>query len=303
MIRRLLPLAAVAVLAGCGLFRHRPRPRPAPSVVSFVVGAPYQAGGVWRYPHESFSSDETGLATVTERLSGLTDDGERADPDAMAAAHPTLQLPAIARVTDLDTGLQVVVRVNDRGPERRGRVIALTPRVLALLGAAGQDAVRVRVTVLEDESRQLAAQVNAGGTPYLNIQAAPEASVATETLAPPPGVGQAPARPLPGGPAVREVAASTAAPIPLRLPELVTQVAPSPGALFVEAGTFNGLQYANLLARRLAFLGARATTSYAASRDRAYRVVIGPLYGVADADAMLDRVIDAGIGDARIVAE
>jgi rare lipoprotein A len=300
VIRPLAILAALAALAGCtGFNRHATL---APNV-SYVLGAPYRAGGVWHYPRQSFDDDETGLASVTTRATGLTADGELADPAAMAAAHPTLQLPAIARVTDLDTGLQVLVRVNDRGPPLRGRVIALTPRVMQLLGAAGQSAARVRVQVLDDESRLLASELDGAGAPRLPVATAPTVAIASESLPPPPGTAQAPPRPLASVPQPQHTVPVLAGPIPLRLPVTLTQVPPRPGALYVEAGTFGGLQYAEMLRRRLASLGAQTSTSYDAPRDRAYRVRIGPLTSVAAADAMLDRTLRAGIGDARIVAE
>lgn len=300
-MRRLALLAAVASLAACtALNRQHVVQSPG---VHYVIGTPYQADGVWRYPRQEFTRDETGLATVTSRTSGLTADGEQADPTAMAAAHPSLQLPAIARVTDLDTGLQVIVRVNDRGPAARGRIIALTPRAMQLLGASGQSAVRVRVQVLENESRQLAAELDHAGAPRLAVTTAPTVAIASEALPPPSGVRQADARPVFVPPRPRPAADAIAGAIPLRLPEMVARVPARPGGLFVEAGTFGGLQYAEMLRMRLASLGAQTTTSYDAPRDRAYRVRIGPLSSVAAADAMLDRTLRAGISDARIVAE
>lgn len=296
-------LLAVAALAGCA---PSPRPHAAPALaaVTYVVGAPYRAGGVWRYPHESFDADETGVATVTTRTSGTTADGERADPSAMAAAHPDLQLPAVARVTNLDTGLQVLVRVNDRGPEARGRLIALTPGVMRALGLAGQVALRVRVQVLEDSSRQLAAELNADAALHLEVASAPTVAIAAETLPLPPGATQAANLRRAAAPApMRPVIAVRVEPVPLRLPETLTRVPPRPGGLYIEAASFGGLRYAEMLRLRLSSLGARTITSYAAPRDQAYRVRIGPLESVAAADAALDETMRAGIGDARIVAE
>ncbi len=56
----------------------------------------------------------------------LTANGEVFDQHALTAAHPTLPLPSLARVTRLDTGESVVVRVNDRGPFVEGRIIDLS---------------------------------------------------------------------------------------------------------------------------------------------------------------------------------
>ncbi|MBC7798987.1 MAG: sporulation and cell division repeat protein, partial [Gemmatimonadaceae bacterium] len=124
----LLPLA----LAGCGLFR-KPVPPPAPEP-RYVVGAAYQAGGAWFYPREEFRLDATGLAVILPDRTGLTANGEARDGSAMAGAHDTLQLPAVARITNLETGLQVLVRINERGPASPGRLMGLTRRSAERLG-------------------------------------------------------------------------------------------------------------------------------------------------------------------------
>ena len=89
-MRVLLLLCALAGLAGCGMGGGDGR---------YVVGAPYQVGGLWRYPLEDFSLNETGIAVVTSKGGG-TANGESFDAANLAIAHRTLQLPAIARVTN-----------------------------------------------------------------------------------------------------------------------------------------------------------------------------------------------------------
>ena len=303
-MRRLLTVAAIAAaLAGCSLL-HRKPPHPVAELHA-VIGQPYRSDGMWHYPRAQYDLDETGLAVSTTRATGLTADGEIADPTALAAAHPTLQLPALARVTNLDTGLQVLVRVNDRGPAQRGRAIALTPRAIALLGGAGQKVLRVRVQVQETESRQMTAALTGGDAPVLAVQAAPAQTVQSEQLAPPPGTQQSAARPLAPAPQPK-AATATASPaqwVPLRLPETVWRGAPTPGALYVELGTFGRLEYAELLRQRMAQLGAQTSTSFFAPRDRAYRVRVGPLPDIAAADAVLNRALAAGVADARILIE
>ena len=102
---------------------------------------------------------------------------------------------------------------------------------------------------------------------------------------------------------MRERMRMTAPAVPLRLPETVTRTAPHPTSLYVEIAQFGHGDAAALLQRRLAPLGAVLAVDYAAPADRAYRVRIGPLGGVAVADATLARVIAAGATDAHIVAE
>jgi rare lipoprotein A len=297
-LKRALVLLLASLAVGC-TGRHAAenvQPR-------YVVGDPYQTGGVWRYPAEHFEYEETGLATVVGRHPALTANGEAFSPSAMAAGHRTLQLPAIAQVTNLDTGRQVLVRINDRGPANPGRLIELTPRAAELLGATSGASFPVRVKVLEAESRQLAAALQET-TPKLALAAAPAGDVTTETLAPPPGASQsAHVRKAAPAPQPRNLELPAAAAVPLRLPETVTQVPPRPGNLFVDAGRFGRLEYANILRARLASLGAQTTTSYDAPRDRAYQVRIGPFRDAAAADAMLDRTLRAGVSDARIIVE
>ena len=309
-MRRACLLLALLALAGCtaggnGFFDRlfgRARPAPPPPPLHYVVGAPYQALGLWRYPQEQFGDDETGLATVIGAHPPLTTDDERFDPTALTAAHATLQLPALARITNLENGRQVVVRVNDRGPVPPNRVVALSPRAAELIGAG--DGARVRVQVLEAESRQLASELQ-GDAGKLALATAPSGAVTSESLAPPPGVAAGRTRAVRSGPVVAAAATpdTVAAGIPLRLPEQVTQVPAQPGTLAVVASTFGGRQYAEIQRRRLAGLGAQIVTSYIGPRDRAYRVEIGPLDSVGAADAMLARVFAAGVVDARIVVQ
>jgi len=74
-----------------------------------------------------------------------TASGERYDRNAMTAAHPNLPMGAHVRVTHLRTGRTVVVRINDRGPFVRGRIIDLSARAALLLGMRQLGVARVRI--------------------------------------------------------------------------------------------------------------------------------------------------------------
>jgi rare lipoprotein A len=86
------------------------------------------------------------------------------------------------------------------------------------------------------------------------------------------------------------------------LPESVTQGAANPGQLFIRLGSFQNREYANIQRARVAGLGATIETSRV-GRQSTYRVIIGPLSGVQQADMVLDQVLGAGVTDARIVVE
>jgi rare lipoprotein A len=295
--------ATVPLLLLPGCLRER---APTPSV-HYVLGGNYQSGGVWRYPREDFTLNETGLAAVFGTHGPLTADGEAFDGNALAASHPTLQLPALAQLTNLENGRQVLVRINDRGPASPGRLVEITRRTAELLGAAGDAPIRVRLQVQEAESRAMASALRPDA-PALAVATAAPGVVQTESLAPPSGVAQSgikqsnDARRAASVPAVAPISGA-AAPVPLRLPETVRQVAVRPTTLMIECGDFSRPEYAEILRARLARLGARTVTDYNAPRDRAYIVRIGPLTDVASADAILVRALQAGATDARIVVE
>ncbi len=271
-----------------------------------MLGGAYQAGGIWYYPHESFNADETGLASIlTGGEPALTTDGEAFDQSTLAAAHQTLQLPAIARVTNLENGRQVVVRINQRGPASPARLIAVTRRTAELLGFANSGVARVRLQVLDGESHAVADPLRAAAGPTLAVTAAPRGEVSEVALAPPVGAVQASqVRVAPTGPITASVDASRRElpSVPARLPETVTQTVPDPGALHVRMGTFSRREFAERQRARAPVVNASIERTRI-GRSETYRVQAGPFATVAEADAALSAVIRAGIPDARIVVE
>ncbi|MBR0671278.1 septal ring lytic transglycosylase RlpA family protein, partial [Neoroseomonas soli] len=166
-------LLLAALLAGCSGTPAR-----------YTVGDAYSMGGVWSYPREDFSLVETGLAT---RHAGpgwgeRTANGEAWSDGRALGAHRTLQLPAVVTVTNLENGRSLTLRVNERGPVRRGRVIGLSARAASLLGVPEGGTAQVRVTVDGDRSRALADAVPGRQVPVVAIETAPRAAVASESL-------------------------------------------------------------------------------------------------------------------------
>ncbi len=114
----------------------------------YHIGEPYQVSGNWYTPREEPTYDRIGRASWYGELfhGRRTANGEIYDMDRLSAAHPTLPLPVYAQVTNLANGRTIVVRINDRGPYARDRVIDLSRRSAELLGfrANGTTDVRVR---------------------------------------------------------------------------------------------------------------------------------------------------------------
>jgi len=108
---------------------------------------PYQVNGVWYYPRAQPGYDEKGLASWygANEQNHRTADGEVFDMNAPSAAHTTLPLPCVVEVTNLDNSRRIRVRVNDRGPFMRGRIIDLSRQAAKDLGFYERGTARVRV--------------------------------------------------------------------------------------------------------------------------------------------------------------
>ncbi|MFQ5346279.1 MAG: septal ring lytic transglycosylase RlpA family protein [Rhodothalassiaceae bacterium] len=117
------------------------------------VGDPYQVAGVWYYPEADDNYDAVGLASWYGREfhGRRTANGEIFNMNKLTAAHPTLPLPSRVRVTNLENGRSLIVRVNDRGPFARGRIIDLSRRAAQLLGFEKQGTTRVRVQLVRND--------------------------------------------------------------------------------------------------------------------------------------------------------
>ena len=98
-------------------------------------------------------STQLGLASWYHAPSARkrTASGDRFDDNALTAAHRSLPQGTLVRVTNLDNGHAVVVRINDRGPHYRGRIIDVSPAAARELGMKKKGLARVRVEVLKGE--------------------------------------------------------------------------------------------------------------------------------------------------------
>ena len=319
-------LAVVGALWGCAettLVTHVVKSaasdnQPPPSSTAgavYKIGKPYQVAGVWYYPREDFDYDESGIASWygPDFHGKLTANGEVFDQNAVTAAHKTLPLPSVVRVTNLENGRSVIVRINDRGPFVNGRIIDLSRRSAQLLGMEGKGTAKVRVQILGDESRALASRLKndaPGSEPP--VSAAPRERVVAETLAPPPGTKAA----KPSS-KTQPAAATGTPPPPTTLDQRIDAAAnaaesrigqvaegpPRPSNIYVQAGTFSKPDNADKLKAALSSLG-RVTVQHVIIKGQGlYRVRLGPVSSPEDADGLLDKVIANGHQDARVVVD
>ena len=328
-----------ALLAGCAEQKPASAPQAGKGQGYYKVGSPYQVDAVWYYPRVDYNYDETGIASWygPDFHGKYTANGEVYDMNDLTAAHPTLPLPSIARVTNLENGRSIIVRINDRGPYLRGRIIDLSRRAAQLLGMIGNGTAKVRVEILAEESRQAALLAQQGQIPSAEriakavatdspsaerIAAVPPDQVTVETLPPPPGI---PATPYPSGRAAASeaVASQTAdgsgpprtatAGQGAAVPRPAATVAPpqpqvtvlpvQPTSIYVQVGAFAQYDNANRLRARLQQLGPTQVTQVSVAGQPFFRVWMGPAVSVPEADRLLDQVVRAGYHDARIVVE
>ncbi len=255
---------------------------------TFKVGKPYKAVGKWYTPQETYDYSETGIASWygAEFQGRPTANGETFDKNELTAAHRTLQMPSLVKVTNLDNGRSLVVRINDRGPFVRGRVIDLSQRAASLLGYIGRGTARVRLDLLADESKAIAmaarrGQSTVGMEVAMNERPAPLTSPAYQQVA---AASPAPQPHIPG-----HVKNGAFFPDPV-----VEQEAIRPTSLYIQVGAFSQEANAQDLASRLRTFGNAQIHPALISGRQLYRVRLGPIAAVAQADALLERLAQAG---------
>jgi rare lipoprotein A len=207
-----------------------------------------------------------------------TSTGEPYDMFGMTAAHKTLPLPVYVRVTNLENGRSIVVRVNDRGPFVGNRIIDLS-----YTAAAKLDMLR-------------------NGTAFVEVRAIDPSAplrVSAATLSPLPD-SPLPDSPLPDSPL--PASAPTAG-----LPPPSTPPPPAPLAtgLFIQAGAFANPTNAERLAGKLRG-GGFGTVFVRESENagrRLYRVRIGPVPDVAEFDRVVAALAEVGVADAHLALD
>lgn len=212
-----------------------------------------------------------------------TASGEAYDMYGMTAAHPTLPIPSYARVTNLENGRQVVVRVNDRGPFLRSRIMDLSYTAAWKLGYVSKGSARLQVdAITPDEIGNGSYLLAANPAPA----PAPESPLSAQTV--PANV------PVVAKPVLPEVAAPPAAEDPIaamtrsEAPEAAAAVA---DGVFLQLGAFsssaNADSFRDYVQTELKWLKQGVNTRLVGSK---YRLHVGPFADVAEARSVADRI-------------
>jgi rare lipoprotein A len=268
-----------------------------PSGGHYKVGNPYQVAGTWYYPQEDYKYEETGIASwYGPGFHGRkTANGEIFDQNALTAAHRTLPLPSVVQVTNLQNGRSITLRVNDRGPFSKNRIIDVSRKAAQLLGFEAGGTAKVRVTILPAESQRAAGLMEGGDGGAGPPPAVPVEAVMVQSLSDSDELAAAPSS--------SESRRQTA-----RLPSDAAmgglqQGQPEYSLIFVQVGAFGSLHNAERLRARISSLGSVKVSEKKTGSTYLFRVRVGPIDSVDDADRLVSRLHANDFTDAQIVLE
>lgn len=251
----------------------------------YKVGNPYKIFGTTYYPEENYSYSEVGIASWygADFHNKRTANGEKYDMNTLTAAHRTLPLPSIVKVTNLENGRSLVLRVNDRGPYAKNRIIDISKRGAQLLGYQVQGTAKVRVEVLEKESKALKAALLGEKVEDCNYKTSAN-KIVSQTV--PAAVDEK---------TLVIYNANTA--------DASTTSHAADGRYYVQAGAFSQQTSANNLKNRLSGFGKTNVITADVSGKRFYRVRIGPFSFKEEAEVALAKVRNSGIENAGVVKD
>ncbi len=267
----------------------------------YKVGDPYEIDGKRYHPKEDYKYKETGIASwYGDEFHGRpTANGEVFNMNAVSAAHRTLPMPSVVRVTNLENGRSMVVRVNDRGPFVKDRILDMSHHGADLLGYRGKGTAKVRVEILADESRKMKeAALRGQRITTAQLVDGAEEDPEMPALAPATGVVEQTA----------EIAAPSDDPYRLAALDPAAGVAAAQSGagirrIFVQTGAYTVFDNAVRAQGAVDMLAPATITPIANNGLRLYRVRLGPFAASGEADSALEQAIKRGYAGARIVAD
>ncbi|MGL4426802.1 MAG: septal ring lytic transglycosylase RlpA family protein [Alphaproteobacteria bacterium] len=301
-----------------------------------ATSRPYQIKGAWYYPQHHYELEETGVASYYGGVDGChglpTATGEPFDMYQLTAAHKTLPLPSVVLVTNLENGRMLKLKVNDRGPFKNNRVLDVSVRAAQLLGFYAKGTAMVQIQALAEESISLPENVRAFArqegrksgvklasrsvkkrpTLLASKPASEDPSLISPATASPLSQKQPHTslsidhliKPLPASPQSVEGVLKQA--ISAKDPAIETAgVKAKTGHphLYIQVQTHAFFLDAQKNVRALSLVHKVFIKKQSTSHGALYRVMVGPLGHVNEADAILETVFKHGYTQARISIE
>ncbi|NNF60764.1 MAG: septal ring lytic transglycosylase RlpA family protein [Gammaproteobacteria bacterium] len=314
MTVRLLLITCAALVASCaGAPITLPPPQPEaqpearrPAGNNAAKTAPYEVLGQRYFPiTDATGYRERGVASwYGGKFHGRkTANGERYDMYQYTAAHKTLPLPTWVRVTNLRNGTEIVVKVNDRGPFVKNRLIDLSYAAALRLGMVDAGTTLVEVEMIDPPAE--AAVITAASRPA--APAPPPATVTNPpaTVTSPPATVTNPPAKVTSPPATVTNPPATVTSPPAGVQDPARRKSDMATSLYVQVGAFGDVANAQRLQASLynaGLTGVRVNSGYM-QEIPVYRVQIGPVTGVVEYDVLMARLDSLGISDTHLVTE
>lgn len=267
----------------------------------YKIGNPYEIFGVWYYPERDLNYDETGIASWYGPADAgkPTANGEIFDPELISAAHKTLPLPSVVRITNLENGRSIAVRINDRGPFVAGRIIDLSEEGARVLGFRDQGIARVRVQLLVEESLRLEREAKNGNFPMLSDLEKPDMPTTEPANIPQSVLTLNNGQTIGGGTnklSAIDIINNSRSPNLLESSSVETQI-------WIQVGAFRNKTNAKTVLSRVTDITKGEISSFDNGVEVLHRVRLGPLSTVEEADNVLLSVINKGYQGSKIILE
>lgn len=267
LLRKFLIVVFCISLAACGS-ASRTYDTSGPINPTYKVGKPYRIAGKIYRPAADPHYDRTGLASwYGSKFHGRkTANGDVFNMNALTAAHTTLPMPSFVRVTNLDNGRWLILRINDRGPFVGNRLIDVSRRAAQLLGFEKKGLTRVRVQAVNGPRGEMPQQTLA------------------KTI-------------IPKMPMVKTQEVVVAAIPPEQPPNEVAK------NIYVQVGAFTDEKNAKKVRNAVNHISDTKIEKIEMNGQNLYRVRVGPHPTVALAEIILGRILSLGHNTARIIRD
>ncbi len=260
---------------------------------TYKIGNPYLIDGVSYYPHEDYSYSEVGMASWygPNFHGGKTANGEIFDENKFTAAHRTLPMPSFVKVTNLENGVSLNIKVNDRGPYARDRILDLSSAAAEVLGIKKKGSARVKVEILPQQSKHL--KKLALESQNTDIYS-PDISYSSASVS---------------KPVVRDDSemvgskgdSNYVAPITNIVPSKSAVSSPESGEYFVQVAAYSSYDKAEKLKNRLVSLGTVKIFKAVVKGNVLYKVRLGEFDTKDKAERIRNSVSSMGISGSRVI--
>jgi rare lipoprotein A len=255
----------------------------------YKIGNKYEVKGKFYFPHKDMLYSKTGIASwYGPKFHGkLTANGEIYNQNQLTAAHKTLPLPSAVKVTNLKNNKSLNLRINDRGPFVNDRIIDLSSKAADLLGLKKQGTGLVKVTILQEQSKELEKLAKKGLFPELKDLPKPDS----------PNINK-PQKSIVKIEGINKTYTNKRNRIKYDLKNLKSNY-----KIFIKLGTFSTLKSANLMKEKLQYIKGIKIYDVVINNKNMFQVKSGPYIIVDKVDKILSLLTSKGMQGAKIIIE